>query len=653
MGIRGILKKDGVARRAKRNLVFSKTINHVKEFDEDLPVLTITKPNYEAPYDPTDNDDDIIYWWEMDDEIVDWDDENSEWEIEGYTWDDVEDLNNSSYRSNAFDDALEEAYGSDSDDSSTSSSSSSSSYEEETVSDDDSEYQLDDEPQKPPVQLDVEALKAEQSKREEPKLVAEPEPIVDAAPRSTSYNSDDNLDVSRGSSTGGPRRARPRRTSRASSLVQAAKQVAAEIAINTEPEPPGPEPKPAETAAALLSERPAGVKRRQSLPVQLPTQMPRFSDRVPKPEVDPIIPENPKRESSNADLSAEAAAAVAASILGTPPVSKQPVIEEEPKKEKKATKSSSHHSRKSTGSKKSSAEGTKEANKNGLKKKKKEKRDSDPSVKNKVKHIKKQPRPQGVDDPNAVKDYSWEKPDWSKENKLKQTKRGRLVRKGANLAKPITMINRALNDMMDAKLLAWGKPEWAKKAEILKSTQLGNAVKQGGSLARKITHIASDPAYRKELGWEKPEWTEKRMVKETEKGRAVKKGECISKAITHIRDDEEVTSKYAWEKPEWAKKKMVRSTKEGEKVKKGEYLSTGITNNQEAKDKYQWEKPEWTQRVMKRSSTVDSSSPSLPQKSTSMHSEGDLPPHTEDDSGVSNGTRNSFSRYKRTSSLPK
>jgi hypothetical protein len=245
----------------------------------------------------------------------------------------------------------------------------------------------------------------------------------------------------------------------------------------------------------------------------LPGQTPRMSDRVAKPELEPILPENPERlsltlrDSSETLLSPStvatpppvsttaAAAAAAKSILSS--VQKDPaVIQEEP--QKKVRRNSSNKSKGSKGSKGSSSDKVKTVpssnnSKNGLKKKKKkDKRESDPSiVTNKVKHLKRQPRPQGVDDPDAVKDYSWEKPDWSKENKLKQTKRGRMVRKGANLAKPITMINRALNDMMDAKLLAWGKPEWAKKTEILKQTQLGNAVKAGGSLARKITHIES------------------------------------------------------------------------------------------------------------------------------------------------------------------
>jgi hypothetical protein len=149
------------------------------------------------------------------------------------------------------------------------------------------------------------------------------------------------------------------------------------------------------------------------------------------------------------------------------------------------------------------------------------------------------------------------------------------------------------------------------------------------------------------------------MVKETEKGRAVKKGECISRAITHIRDDEEITTKYAWEKPEWATKQIVRSTKEGEKVKKGEYLSTGITNNQEAKDKYAWEKPAWTQApLVKRVSTQGSQASSetdggAPIKRSSTMDSNEDNKKSADDSDVGNGTRKSVvSRYKRSSTLP-
>ena len=132
------------------------------------------------------------------------------------------------------------------------------------------------------------------------------------------------------------------------------------------------------------------------------------------------------------------------------------------------------------------------------------------------------------------------------------------MRKGANLAKPITMINRAKNDRADAKLLSFGKPAWTKKTDILKKTDTGEQLGTGANLARKITHIASDPNAKKELGWEKPEW---------------------------------------------AKKKVVKSTPEGEKVQKGEYLSTGITNNQQAKEKYQWEKPSWATKGPKLKST--------------------------------------------------
>ena len=147
------------------------------------------------------------------------------------------------------------------------------------------------------------------------------------------------------------------------------------------------------------------------------------------------------------------------------------------------------------------------------------------------------------------------------------------VRRGANLARPITMINRAMNDMADAKRMrnmsSFGKPEWTKKSSILKKTDTGEQLGTGANLARKITHIASEADGK--LGWEKPDWAKKKVIKSTPHGQKVQQGENLAVAA-------EAKEKYQWEKPSWAKQgPQLKSTGKGQKLKEGDSLAKPIT----------------------------------------------------------------------------
>lgn len=587
MAVRGILKKEGViSKRPKRGLVFAEVINHFQEFDEHLPVLTINEPDYVASVDPTEKP--IFEWWDAEDEILPWYEMEDEWDMRGYTWDDVEEEKLSEYRTDAMD-GLEEyewcesSMSASENDSESESDSSSGSYEEETVSDDDSDYQLM-QAEAAGLQLDVEALRAQQETIVKSHSPTATEPAI-LSPKSPGARKP----ASGGSSPGGDatpvsRRGTPRRTSRASALVAVAK-AAGELAT---PDLSNVKDEPKEVPKTALPPQPPAPPTKKELD---DSDHPQF--RTPKPSGDAVLPANPPR----------------------PPPSPDKLSRKTFTESKKAEDVTQKKQRRGSEASKRSQKSTTEA----PKKNKKKKRDSTTSiggVKGPKRHASKdsshkkkvvapkqrQPRPPREVGPNGAKNYEWDRPDWVKENKLKQTKKGRLVRKGANLAKPITMINRAMNDMMDAKRMA-SRPSWSDKSEILNETNRGDALKSGGNLARNITHITSDPDAKEKFGWQKPDWTKTSVVKESEKGAKMKKGEYISAGITHIKDDQQVTSKYGWEKPDWTKQKVTKSTKEGEKVKKGE---SAEINADAAKEKYGWEKPDWALKQFRRvSSSTD------------------------------------------------
>lgn len=173
------------------------------------------------------------------------------------------------------------------------------------------------------------------------------------------------------------------------------------------------------------------------------------------------------------------------------------------------------------------------------------------------------------------KEYAWEKPDWAKKSKLRTTAAGEAVKKGVDLQAPITMAphmkqepelsprkvikeklrHRSEAGVVEKKEIGWEKPDWAKQTK-LKSTAAGQAVKKGVDLQAPITqapHIKkvspgeapgliplktlkgrqnSEPLPKKEIGWEKPDWTKKPKLRTTSAGEAVKKGVDLQGPIT-------------------------------------------------------------------------------------------------------------------------
>ena len=178
-----------------------------------------------------------------------------------------------------------------------------------------------------------------------------------------------------------------------------------------------------------------------------------------------------------------------------------------------------------------------------------------------------------VDQSKKKESIAWEKPEWAIKSKLRTTAAGEAVKKGADLQGPITMATQ-LKHTGDSpkqipklvplaatakKDIGWEKPEWAKKTK-LKSTSAGEAVKEGADLQAPITQAtqlkhkgepaeASKPKLRhkgapvgekKDIGWEKPEWTQKPKLRSTTAGEKVKKGGDLQGPITqapHIKKD--------------------------------------------------------------------------------------------------------------------
>ncbi|CAB9501455.1 expressed unknown protein [Seminavis robusta] len=156
----------------------------------------------------------------------------------------------------------------------------------------------------------------------------------------------------------------------------------------------------------------------------------------------------------------------------------------------------------------------------------------------------------------------WDRPSWAKRNVLKKTEAGSLIRKGANLAIPITEIkarmdpdstlhdsvdslNQSLNMSMNLsqKNIDWEKPAWAKGAKLRK-TEAGQAARQGvnlnksgkgpeaaGGEASAASLNASVTLTQKNIGWEKPSWASNPNLKRTSTGEKMKTTGTLAKPI--------------------------------------------------------------------------------------------------------------------------
>ena len=220
--------------------------------------------------------------------------------------------------------------------------------------------------------------------------------------------------------------------------------------------------------------------------------------------------------------------------------------------------------------------------------------------------------------------YNWEKPTWTNQ-KLKSTGKGDDIRKGANLANPIT----------DAAVLIqngevkWEKPEWAlqnsdsnfsnlniedvnAKEELIRKIQdgsmnlrgmrnsrrrlklsiNGDLLAAGNDIVKPITKatIIKKPANINYVANAK-------ILRATSCGSKVWNGESLAAPVTQATS----LKKYDWETPSWVSPQL-HSTGSREIMKTGADVTKTIGNNA----KVAWEKPDWTKkRTMGRHKSSD------------------------------------------------
>ena len=126
------------------------------------------------------------------------------------------------------------------------------------------------------------------------------------------------------------------------------------------------------------------------------------------------------------------------------------------------------------------------------------------------------------------KDLSWKKPDWTKNTKLRSTGMADVVKKGGNLAAPITNLPHQMDDG------PFSKPEWT---DVVKPEERHVE----GDLAKPITNLPHATAGdgNNDLAFKKPDWTKKPNLKESNKGEALKAGKEIARPIGGIKNVEE------------------------------------------------------------------------------------------------------------------
>jgi hypothetical protein len=208
--------------------------------------------------------------------------------------------------------------------------------------------------------------------------------------------------------------------------------------------------------------------------------------------------------------------------------------------------------------------------------------------------------------------YSWEKPTWTNQ-KLKSTGKGDDIRKGGNLANPIT--DAAV--LIEQGAVKWEKPEWAlqsgegedselddfdAKKELIRKIQdgsmnlrgmrtstrrlklsiNGSLLAAGGDIVKPITKatIIKKPSNINYLANPK-------ILRATPCGSKVWKGESLAGPVTQATS----IKKYDWEKPSWVKPKL-HSTGVSETLTGGVEVGKPLND----KTKVEWEKPDWTKK---------------------------------------------------------
>jgi hypothetical protein len=200
--------------------------------------------------------------------------------------------------------------------------------------------------------------------------------------------------------------------------------------------------------------------------------------------------------------------------------------------------------------------------------------------------------------------YSWEKPTWANSQQLRSTGKGDEIRKGANLAQPITNAKQ----LIEKGKVKWEKPEWAlpdpdvdAKEELIKQIQEGgmnlpgtlnrgrrlklsingNILAQGGDIVKPITKATIIKKSSNINNIANP-----KILRATPRGIHLWHGEDLAEPVTMAT----TTKKYQWEKPSWAIKQNLNSTGVREKLKAGQDVAAPITKS------IAWEKPDWTRK---------------------------------------------------------
>jgi hypothetical protein len=234
--------------------------------------------------------------------------------------------------------------------------------------------------------------------------------------------------------------------------------------------------------------------------------------------------------------------------------------------------------------------------------------------------------------------FTWEKPTWASENKLKETGMGDDIRKGGNLAAPITfpkqkkkIDHEEKNDVYEdeygnvidkeelvrrikagdkAAVAFVPRPTYGGRYQRkLKCSVQGQQIRSGVDLQKPITNatvnrqradinLEAQPdkvltkhvdTVKKEYSWEQPEWA-RPSLKSTSNGSAVKTGGAVEAPVTKIRD--------------WAKVGL-KSTDDGSAIKTGREGKALARNFVEVKKEYTWEQPEWAKKKLTSTSAGD------------------------------------------------
>ena len=153
------------------------------------------------------------------------------------------------------------------------------------------------------------------------------------------------------------------------------------------------------------------------------------------------------------------------------------------------------------------------------------------------------------------RDLSWQKPDWTKNTKLRSTGKGDAVKTGGNLAAPITSLPHQKEP--------FEKPEWTGDVQAKEGTRVQ------GDLAKPITALPHT-ADSKDLSFQKPEWT-----KDVETKVGTRTAADLAKPITslpHVEDKKDLSFK----KPDWTTNKNLNATKKGAALQEGKEIARAI-----------------------------------------------------------------------------